>query len=106
MLTIGADELGSFRVPRYRLGLQWLKEYNKHFPISEPQDDFDDRNLIYSMQAFPSSLSSLKMEFDTDTMAATPTSAHRRCILVISLSGSSEQAPSSSSFFAYERAYH
>ncbi|MDI1486819.1 MAG: hypothetical protein OHK93_006081 [Ramalina farinacea] len=55
-------ELGSFRVPRYRLGLQWLKEYNKHFPISEPQDDFDDRNLIYSMQAFPSSLSSLKMD--------------------------------------------
>ncbi|KAL8652145.1 MAG: hypothetical protein Q9226_004390 [Calogaya cf. arnoldii] len=42
-------ELGSFRVPRYRLGRQWLKEYHKHFPVSEPQADVDDRNLIYSM---------------------------------------------------------
>ena len=49
MLSVQADELGSFRVPRYRLGRQWLKEYRKHFPISEPQDDVDDRNLIYSM---------------------------------------------------------
>lgn len=44
-----ADELGSFLVPRYRLGRRWLKEYHKHFPISEPEDGFDDRNLVYSV---------------------------------------------------------
>ena len=49
ILTMGTDELGSFRVPRYKLGGHWLKEYNKHFPKSEPQDDFDDRNMMYSM---------------------------------------------------------
>ena len=49
MLSVHADELGSFRVPRYRLGQRWLKEYHEHFPISEPEDDSDDRNLIYSM---------------------------------------------------------
>ncbi|KAI4258495.1 MAG: hypothetical protein L6R42_005063, partial [Xanthoria sp. 1 TBL-2021] len=47
-LSLQADELGSFRVPRYKLGPQWLEEYHKHFPVSEPQKDVDDRNLIYS----------------------------------------------------------
>ena len=51
MLKASADELGSFCVPRYRLGRQWLEEYHKHFDISEPKEDFDDRNLIYSMSA-------------------------------------------------------
>ncbi|KAL8883970.1 MAG: hypothetical protein Q9215_007886 [Flavoplaca cf. flavocitrina] len=42
-------ELDSFGVPRYKLRRQWLEEYHKHFPVSEPQKDADDRNLIYSM---------------------------------------------------------
>ncbi|KAL8807731.1 MAG: hypothetical protein Q9182_000542 [Xanthomendoza sp. 2 TL-2023] len=48
-LILQADELGSFCVPRYKLGRQWLEEYHKHFPASEPQEDAEDRNLIYSM---------------------------------------------------------
>ncbi|KAI9847101.1 MAG: hypothetical protein M1837_003219 [Sclerophora amabilis] len=42
-------ELGSFRVPRYKLGWKWLHEYCKHFPKSSPKEDWEDRILIYSI---------------------------------------------------------
>ncbi|KAE9373660.1 hypothetical protein N431DRAFT_482636 [Stipitochalara longipes BDJ] len=43
-------ELGVFRNPRYPLGEAYLKEYWKHVPISEPEDDADSRNIMYMIR--------------------------------------------------------
>ena len=54
-------DLGSWRAPRYRMGRPFLKEYMKVMGISEPQEDWDDRNALYAMYAvknsFPSAFS-------------------------------------------------
>ena len=42
-------DLGSWRASRYRLGRPYIKEYYKHIPISAPEEDVDDRNLLYAM---------------------------------------------------------
>lgn len=39
------------RDPRYAIGLEFLDLYKKEIGASEPQDDFDDRNALYSMYA-------------------------------------------------------
>lgn len=44
-----SDDLDNMNVPRYRLGRHWMHEYHKHFPISAPQNDYEDRNLLYAM---------------------------------------------------------
>lgn len=44
-----SDDLGNFNVPRYQLGKRWIAEYHKHFPISEPWEDHEDRNTLYAM---------------------------------------------------------
>jgi protein-ribulosamine 3-kinase len=48
-LTPLVDELNYFNIPRYRLGRQWMREYHKHFPISPPKEDYEDRNRLYAM---------------------------------------------------------
>lgn len=35
--------------PRYRMGRHWMQEYHKHFPISAPEEDYEDRNVLYAM---------------------------------------------------------
>ncbi len=48
--------------PRYRLGRHWMREYHKFFPISPPEEDYEDRNLLYAMYALsPTPLSSLSL---------------------------------------------
>ncbi|KAI4630948.1 hypothetical protein J4E83_002474 [Alternaria metachromatica] len=42
-------DVGSMATPRYKLGRQWMREYHKFFPITEPEDDYEDRNLLYAM---------------------------------------------------------
>ena len=42
-------DLGPWRASRYRLGRPYIKEYYKHIPISAPEEDADDRNLLYAM---------------------------------------------------------
>lgn len=37
------------RDPRYDIGLDFVDLYIKEVGASEPQDDFDDRNALYSM---------------------------------------------------------
>lgn len=37
------------RDPRYAIGLEFLDLYKKEVGASEPQEDFDDRNALYSM---------------------------------------------------------
>ena len=44
-----ADDLDNMAVPRYRLGRHWMWEYHKSFPISDPKEDYDDRNTVYAM---------------------------------------------------------
>ena len=43
-------ELGIIRNPRYPLGKGFLKEYLKKVPISEPEEDFDSRNIMYMVR--------------------------------------------------------
>ncbi|WEW55098.1 hypothetical protein PRK78_000526 [Emydomyces testavorans] len=44
-------EIGNWRAPRHRLSDKvYVKNYRRFFPISEPEDDWDDRNLLYSLR--------------------------------------------------------
>jgi hypothetical protein len=43
------DDLHNWRGARFRLNKEYVKEYFKNFPMSPPQEDWDDRNLLYSM---------------------------------------------------------
>ena len=39
----------TWRPERYRIGKPYVEEYFKHFPISEPVEDQDDRKVLCSM---------------------------------------------------------
>lgn len=41
-------EMGNWRPVRNKFGRNYSRNYTKHFPISEPEEDFDDRNALYS----------------------------------------------------------
>jgi protein-ribulosamine 3-kinase len=43
-------DLGSCRNPEWGFGKTYLEAYWKHIPISEPQEDFDDRNALYELK--------------------------------------------------------
>ncbi|KAF2649449.1 hypothetical protein K491DRAFT_721643 [Lophiostoma macrostomum CBS 122681] len=43
-------EVGTWRALRYRFGKSYIKAYQKHFPISVPEEDHDDRNALYSIR--------------------------------------------------------
>lgn len=40
-------ELAPLRPARQRIGKSYVKAYFKHFPISDPKEDQDDRNALY-----------------------------------------------------------
>ncbi|KAL8787872.1 MAG: hypothetical protein Q9195_007565 [Heterodermia aff. obscurata] len=42
-------ELATFNVPRYKIGRKYMEEYHKHFPVSAPEEDYEDRNRLYSL---------------------------------------------------------
>ena len=44
-----AVELGMFRGQHYGWSAEYMQEYLREVPPSEPQEDFDDRNAIYAM---------------------------------------------------------
>ncbi|MCJ1394921.1 hypothetical protein MMC18_007801 [Xylographa bjoerkii] len=44
-------DLSTWRPARFRFGRAHVKEYFRHFPISPPEEDWDDRNLLYSLRA-------------------------------------------------------
>ncbi|CAE7215502.1 Fructosamin-kin multi-domain protein [Pyrenophora teres f. teres] len=46
-------DLGSWRAPRYKMGRPFFKEYQKIMGISEPHEDWDDRNRLYAMSVCP-----------------------------------------------------
>ncbi|KAH0553009.1 hypothetical protein GP486_006794 [Trichoglossum hirsutum] len=43
-------ELGILRNPRYPLGTPYIKEYWKHIPPSQPQDDAESRLTMYMIR--------------------------------------------------------
>ncbi|KAL4746266.1 hypothetical protein BDW72DRAFT_185231 [Aspergillus terricola var. indicus] len=43
-------DLGSWRAPRYKLGRPYVREYHRVMGISEPQEDWDDRNALYAIR--------------------------------------------------------
>jgi len=43
-------DLGSWRASRYKMGRPFFKEYQKAMGISEPQEDWDDRNALYALR--------------------------------------------------------
>lgn len=47
MVVLRLDELAPWRCTRHKIGEQYIREYLKHMPRSEPADDFADRNLLY-----------------------------------------------------------
>ena len=43
------DDMGLWRASRYKFGRSYVREYQKHVPISSPVADWDDRNALYAM---------------------------------------------------------
>ena len=43
-------ELGMWRPQRYLLRTDYVEEYFRHFPPSSPAEDWEDRNLLYSLR--------------------------------------------------------
>ncbi|KAJ8067152.1 hypothetical protein OCU04_004521 [Sclerotinia nivalis] len=44
-------ELGNWRSPRHRLSSRmYIRSYKRNFPASEPEEDWDLRNLLYSLR--------------------------------------------------------
>jgi protein-ribulosamine 3-kinase len=35
--------------PRHKMTGAYIAEYIKHFPVSEPAEDFESRGLLYSL---------------------------------------------------------
>ena len=44
-------EMNMWRGERFKMRRAFVKEYFSHFPISSPVEDWDDRNLLYSLRA-------------------------------------------------------
>ena len=42
-------DVANMSLPRWRMGPAWTREYHKHFPISAPADDYQDRLQLYLM---------------------------------------------------------
>ena len=41
-------ELGVWRAEWNKLGREYMQQYHENFPISPPEEDHDDRNLLYA----------------------------------------------------------
>lgn len=42
-------DLGSWRATRYKMGKPYLEEYQRVMGVSEPRQDWDDRNALHAM---------------------------------------------------------
>ncbi|KIX01085.1 uncharacterized protein Z518_10151 [Rhinocladiella mackenziei CBS 650.93] len=42
-------ELGNSNVSQYILGYEWIQEYHKHMPVSEPVEDYEGRRFLYAL---------------------------------------------------------
>jgi hypothetical protein len=41
------DELGAWNLPRHQIYRTYIRAYQKYFPISEPEEDVEDRLILY-----------------------------------------------------------
>lgn len=41
------DELGMWNIERFRMDRAYIREYQRHVPPSAPEEDFDDRIILY-----------------------------------------------------------
>ena len=48
-------ELAPLRPVRHRMGKSYVEAYIKHFPVSEPREDQEDRNALYCLYVVDSS---------------------------------------------------
>ena len=51
-LSYGHNEYdtGNWRAPRHRLSNRaYMRSYKRHYPVSEPPEDWDSRSLLYSL---------------------------------------------------------
>lgn len=42
-------ELGAWNLPRHQIYKTYVRAYQRHFPISEPTEDVDDRIVLYRL---------------------------------------------------------
>lgn len=45
----GTDELGNWRPERNMFSQSYFEAYHNHIPRSAPEEDYDDRNVLYSL---------------------------------------------------------
>lgn len=43
------DELGNWRPERNKFTRRYFQAYHSHVPKAEPEEDYDDRNALYSL---------------------------------------------------------
>lgn len=48
-ILITVVELAPLRPVRHQMGKPYIKEYFKNFPVSDPEEDQDDRNALYCL---------------------------------------------------------
>jgi protein-ribulosamine 3-kinase len=48
-LLTRTDELGAWNLPRHQIYKMYIRAYQRHFPISSPEEDCDDRLLLYCL---------------------------------------------------------
>lgn len=48
-MTNGTAELAPLRPARHRMARAYIKVYFQYFPVSQPEEDQDDRNALYCL---------------------------------------------------------
>jgi protein-ribulosamine 3-kinase len=43
------DDLGPWKIQRHKMTQAYIDEYVKHFPKTEPMEEFDDRLWLYCL---------------------------------------------------------
>ena len=43
------DEMAPWWAPRHKMTGAYIAEYIKHYPVSEPAEDFKDRGALYGL---------------------------------------------------------
>ena len=49
LLNAFLDELGNWRPERNKFSQTYFHKYHSHIPKSFPEEDYDDRNVLYSL---------------------------------------------------------
>jgi hypothetical protein len=47
LVLTNTDELGAWNLPRHKIYRPYIRAYQRCFPISPPEEDVDDRLILY-----------------------------------------------------------